>query len=102
GLDELALPRKLHYAGTVVLVRGMSISDKNVAIARNGNAGWPVKRIRPIAGYAFLSDRHQYFARRTQLQDLLTHQYAVRVRGGDAAGRCGVVCGGCAQGPLSV
>ena len=91
-LDELAVRRILHDAGAVQRVTGMAIRHKNIAIGRNGNSGRPVKRIGPVPGHAFTADRHQHFARRTYLEDLLAHRDALRVLGGHVEDRLGIIC----------
>ena len=80
----------------------MSIRYKNIAIGRNGNTSWLVKRIWSIPGRSFLSDHHQYFAGRTQLQDFLAHQYVFRVGGGHAAYGDLVIRIGCPKIPILI
>jgi hypothetical protein len=57
----------------------MAIRHKYIAIGRNGNTGRPIEGIRTIPGHALLAEHHQHLALKTQLEDLLAHDRAVRV-----------------------
>ena len=81
GFDELAVLRKFHDAGGVVLIGRMAIRHEDIAVWRNGNAGRPIECIRTIAGHALLAERHQHLACRTQLEDFLAHDYAFCILG---------------------
>ena len=78
---------KFHDAGGVVLVGRMTIRHEHVAIGRNRYAGRAIEGIRTVAGNALLAEHHQNFASRTQFEDLLAHDYAVRVLGRHAQHR---------------
>src|SRR5437870_969043 len=70
----------------------MAIRHENVAIGRNGDSSRTVKQIRPAPAHAFRPNRHQHLARRTYLEDLLTHRDALRVLRGHAEDGLLVIC----------
>ena len=64
----------LDDTGTVGLVSGMAVCDKNIAVRTNGDAGRPVEQVLPVSADAFSADRHQHRASRTDLQDFLSQR----------------------------
>src|SRR5262249_23323211 len=69
SLDEFAILREFHDAA--VAIRHMSIADEDVSIGRDHNVRGSVEYIRTFAGDAGLAKRHQDFALRTKLENLM-------------------------------
>src|SRR5579871_1245953 len=69
----------------------MPVGDKNVAIRRNGYAGWPVEPLRAACGHSLLAERQEHLAFRAQLEDFLAHDDAAGVSRGHAENRLLVV-----------
>src|SRR5262245_62015439 len=68
--DELSVLREFHY--TSVGISSMPIADEDIAIRRDQDSGRLIKGIRAIAGHPGLAERHQDFAFRTELENLVT------------------------------
>src|SRR6266699_2210878 len=70
GLDEF--PVFGEFPNAPVALGIMSVADENIAVRRNHDVGRSVEHIRPLAGDASLSERHQDFSIRAELEDLMT------------------------------
>ena len=62
----------------------MTIRHENVAVGRNGHAGWTVERVRSVATHAFRADCPEHLAGRADLADHLAHGHALLVPGSHA------------------
>src|SRR4030095_6517350 len=57
-LDEMAILRKLHHTARAVLIRRMTVGNKDVAVWRDCNAGRPVECIGTGSGDTGLTECH--------------------------------------------
>ena len=64
GLDELAVRENFTTRALFDLFREWPSATKMSPLARNGHAGRPVERVRPVPAHAWLADRHQHLAGR--------------------------------------
>src|SRR5438309_3938201 len=69
-LDKFPVFGEFHNAPVALGI--MSVADENIAVRRNHDVGRSVEHIRPLAGDASLSERHQDFSIRAELEDLMT------------------------------
>src|SRR5678816_2876780 len=68
-LDERAILRELHHA--IVLAVAMTVGDEDVAIRPDEDVRGLIEEVRTGATDTRLAERHQYFALRVELEDLV-------------------------------
>src|SRR5262249_2199149 len=70
GLEEPAVLAEFHDA--IVAVHLVTVGDEDVAVLRNGHRAGRLEVALVIARHARLAEREQYFAVRTELDNLMT------------------------------
>jgi len=76
--EVIALGVELH--DPVVVVRTVPVRDEDAAVGRDQDIGGPVERPFPVADHPDRPERHQEFARRTELEDDVAPAFLRRPR----------------------